>query len=78
MILAIGRLFRSPQKALKDSPKVKSPRETDLKKKNISSLPAVESLIAVEDAIENRFLYRVFIAHLFFKVSDTVAPQSCS
>ena len=27
--------------------------------------PAVESSIAVEDAVENRGLYRVFVLHLF-------------
>ena len=29
------------------------------------TLPVVESSIAVEDAVENRGLYRVFISHLF-------------
>ena len=38
--------------------------------------PAVESSIAVEDAVENRGLYRVFVSRLFNGVSDTIAPLS--
>ena len=38
--------------------------------------PAVESSIAVEDAVENRRLYRVFVSRLFERVLDTIAPLS--
>ena len=36
------------------------------------------SSIAVEDAVENRGLYRVFVSRLFERALDTVAPQSRS
>ena len=32
---------------------------------NLSGHPAVESSIAVEDAVENRGLYRIFVSRLF-------------
>ena len=39
--------------------------------------PAVESSIAVEDAVENRGLYRVFCFALVLKgFGDTIAPLS--
>ena len=34
----------------------------------------VETSIAVEDAVENRGLYRVFVSRLFSGVLDTIAP----
>ena len=42
--------------------------------------PAVETSIAVEDAVENRGLYRVFVSRLFERgfrhYSATIAPLS--
>ena len=50
-----------------------SPRKTACKSKDactnqdLSGPPAVESSIAVEDAVENRGLYRVFVSRLFLR-----------
>ena len=45
-----------------------------LKNVNVVSPLAVESSIAVADAVENRGLYRFFVSRLFLRASDTIAP----
>ena len=44
---------------------------------HLSGPPAVESSIAVEDAIENRGLHLVFVSRLLKGVLDAKAPLSC-
>ena len=52
---------------------------TEMKKKNLTNSLrplAVESSIAVEHAVKNRGLNRVFVLCSFKRVLDTIAPRS--